>query len=161
MIYVRGKTDLYQVALFSARLSPSAVAHLVEKIGVSSIIHTSHTSRLAKDAVEGGMRNGHNAVPYIQSAPFESFVGGRQPVYDNVPPILPSIDELDRNVIILHSSGSTGLPKPIYHTHGYLVNYAKCHKFTEKDDTSKVCTSTLPLFHVSLSDSSGLEAAEI
>ena len=71
-------------------------------------------------------------------------------MYDNVPPSTPAVDELDRNVIILHSSGSTGLPKPIYHTHGYLLNYAKCHKFEPEEDTSRVCTSTLPLFHVSL-----------
>lgn len=147
----RDWTDLCQVALFSARLSPSAIAHLIHMVEASSIIITSHTSRSAKAAIEIVEKDGLDPVPCIQSAPFESFLETKQPVYDFVPAILPIVDELDRNVIILHSSGSTGLPKPIYHTHGYLLNYAKCHKFGLEDDTSTVCTSTLPLFHVSLS----------
>ena len=147
---VYNKTDSSQVALFSARLSPFAIAHLVDKIGVSSIIITAQTSRSAKEAAETVEKNGHKAVPYIQSVSYESFIEGKHPLYNKVPPNLPIIDELDRNAIIMHSSGSTGLPRPIYHTNGYLLNYAKCHTFTEEDDTSGVCTTTLPLFHVSL-----------
>jgi acyl-coenzyme A synthetase/AMP-(fatty) acid ligase len=43
------------------------------------------------------------------------------------------IQEDDRNVLILHSSGTTGLPKPIYLAHRYLLGYAACHRFAEDE----------------------------
>lgn len=57
--------------------------------------------------------------------------------------------EDDRNVLILHSSGTTGLPKPIYLAHRYMLGYATCHEFPETDDQTLrgVTLSTLPLFH--------------
>lgn len=83
------------------------------------------------------------------------------------------VQETDRDVIILHSSGTTGktswnahirviierfglgLPKPIHLAHRYLLGYAACHASPEFTDES--CTgvnvSTLPLFHVSLHQS--------
>ncbi|KAL8827908.1 MAG: hypothetical protein Q9191_002897, partial [Dirinaria sp. TL-2023a] len=135
------------VALFSARLSPAAIAHLVEKIGVKSMIVTTHTSRSAKEASDIVEKKGLALVSLIESAPFEAFVNDEQPSSDCVPPQAPAIKKLDRNAIILHSSGSTGLPKPIYHAHRYLLNYATCHRFEPGEDTTRVCTSTLPLFH--------------
>ena len=57
--------------------------------------------------------------------------------------------DADRRIIILHSSGTTGLPKPIYLTHRYLLGYAACHEFPEDKDMSGISVSTLPLYHVS------------
>ncbi|KAL8766520.1 MAG: hypothetical protein Q9209_006736 [Squamulea sp. 1 TL-2023] len=138
------------VALFSARLSPYAIAHLIEKVQISSLVITSHTSRSGKEAINIVESRGYGAVLCVPSAPLEYFVENKQGLHDGVPPVAPVIDEFDRNAIILHSSGSTGLPKPIYHAHKYLLNYATCHKFQLEEDTSQVCTSTLPLFHVGL-----------
>ncbi|KAL8786790.1 MAG: hypothetical protein Q9195_008048 [Heterodermia aff. obscurata] len=145
------RPNFCQVALFSARLSPSAIAHLIEKVKVKNVIISSHTSRSANEASSIVQKNGLDAVSLIQSAPFEFFVNGRQPSngYLHRP---TTTHEVDRNAIILHSSGSTGLPKPIYHAHEYLLNYATCHRFLPGEDTTSVCTSTLPLFHVSSCD---------
>lgn len=137
------------MALLSARLSPSAIAHLIEKVNVKSVIISSHTSRSANEASSIVEKNGLDSVSLIQSAPFEFFANDKQPSNGYLHRHTP-IYELDRNAIILHSSGSTGLPKPIYHAHEYLLNYATCHQFLPGEDTTRVCTSTLPLFHVSL-----------
>jgi len=58
------------------------------------------------------------------------------------------IQEDDRNVLILHSSGTTGLPKPIYLAHRYLLGYAACHRFAEDEVVNSPNVSTLPLYHV-------------
>ena len=137
------------MALLSARLSASAIAHLIERVEVKRVIISSHTSRVANEASGIIEKKGLDAVSLIESAPFDFLVNGKQVLNDHLHPHTPSY-ELDTNAIILHSSGSTGLPKPIYHAHEYLLNYATCHKFLPGEDTTRVCTSTLPLFHVSL-----------
>ncbi|KAL8728551.1 MAG: hypothetical protein Q9181_005308 [Wetmoreana brouardii] len=59
------------------------------------------------------------------------------------------VREQDQNVTILHSSGTTGLPKAIPLAHRYLLGYAACHEFPPSDDEAErgVNLSTLPLFH--------------
>ena len=54
----------------------------------------------------------------------------------------------DRNVLILHSSGTTGLPKPIYTSHKYLLSFVTCHAFQSEDSAQGLNLSTLPLYHV-------------
>lgn len=49
--------------------------------------------------------------------------------------------------LILHSSGTTGLPKPIRLAHQYLLGYAACHSFPTTVDISWPNLSTLPLYH--------------
>ncbi len=56
--------------------------------------------------------------------------------------------EKDRNVLILHSSGTTGLPKPIYQPHRYLLGYTVCHQSTSHEEIGALNMSTLPLYHV-------------
>lgn len=57
--------------------------------------------------------------------------------------------EKDRNVLILHSSGTTGLPKPIYQSHKWLLSFTTCHEFSGDEEARSLCLSTLPLYHVS------------
>lgn len=49
--------------------------------------------------------------------------------------------------LILHSSGTTGLPKPIYLTNRYLLQYASCHEFSPQEHIDWSNLSTLPLYH--------------
>jgi UDP-glucose 4-epimerase len=57
------------------------------------------------------------------------------------------IDETDRNVMILHSSGTTGLPKAIFTSHQYLLSFTTCHELPYNSQTEQPCLSTLPLYH--------------
>jgi acyl-CoA synthetase (AMP-forming)/AMP-acid ligase II len=62
------------------------------------------------------------------------------------------VSDEDRDVLILHTSGTTGLPKAIQQSHRYLLSYASLTSF-EFDDTwtlrdeQRMTFSTLPLFH--------------
>ncbi|KAL7912366.1 hypothetical protein GGI35DRAFT_468558 [Trichoderma velutinum] len=49
--------------------------------------------------------------------------------------------------LILHSSGTTGFPKPIYLTKRYLLQYASCHELPDDEVIDWVNLSTLPLYH--------------
>lgn len=60
------------------------------------------------------------------------------------------VRENDRDVLILHSSGTTGLPKPIYQSHKWLLSFATCHEFSGDEEALSLSLSTLPLYHVSL-----------
>ena len=91
----------------------------------------------------------HRPTFYHQE-PFESFLN-----YDNAGPDRPMclphhyLTDSDRNVLILHSSGTTGMPKPIYSSHRYLLGFAACHNFVDLAQAQAPNVSTLPLFHVS------------
>ena len=61
------------------------------------------------------------------------------------------LDDTDRNVLILHSSGTTGMPKPIYSSHRHLLSFAAAHDFADLAQAQAPNVSTPPLFHVSLS----------
>lgn len=50
-------------------------------------------------------------------------------------------------MLILHSSGTTGLPKSIRLAHRYLLGYAACHSFGEGEEADWRNLSTLPLYH--------------
>ncbi|KAF2792200.1 acetyl-CoA synthetase-like protein [Melanomma pulvis-pyrius CBS 109.77] len=61
------------------------------------------------------------------------------------------VTDTDRNVFILQSSGTTGLPKPIFQTHRYLMSYAPQSSFEPESSNyifneQTMAFSTLPLF---------------
>lgn len=78
--------------------------------------------------------------------PYESFLGPRARSYDlqrrsvttNNNTALP---------LILHSSGTTGFPKPIPLSARYPLQYAACHEFPPDEEIDWVNLSTLPLYH--------------
>ncbi|KAH0582229.1 hypothetical protein H2248_011874 [Termitomyces sp. 'cryptogamus'] len=47
----------------------------------------------------------------------------------------------------MHSSGTTGLPKPIYHRQAYPLLFATCHRLPEQQEPFRYVVSTLPLYH--------------
>lgn len=106
-------------------------------------------SRAAADAL-GSYGAGETAPTVLEPLSYERFLDAADPLgwaALEVPPTYSTVDEMDRNVLILHSSGTTGLPKPIYHPHKYLLGYANCHEFGAADPVDGVNCSTLPLFH--------------
>ncbi|KAL6719407.1 hypothetical protein ACLMJK_003647 [Lecanora helva] len=84
---------------------------------------------------------------YLSQA-FEFFISDNRPD-PNTSICHPNhyIADTDRRVLILHSSGSTGMPKPIYSSHRYLLGFTACHNFVDLADAQASNLSTLPLFH--------------
>ena len=141
------------VLLLSARLSPTAISHLLATTGASSMVVS---PRLYDTAQEGGalvQSDGLKPALYERNA-YEFFLEDKSaPVSLEGSIQVPGYhtDETDRQVIILHSSGTTGLPKPIYQSHEYLLGFAAAHAFASDAEAQHLNFSTLPLYHVSLS----------
>ncbi|RAL12493.1 acetyl-CoA synthetase-like protein [Aspergillus homomorphus CBS 101889] len=124
----------HTVLLLSTRIAEDAYVSLVENTKASFLVtHTSFHATGAKVA----QRTGINLQPLLSREDFDNVTTGTV----RLPPA-----ELDGTVEnkhvcwIIHSSGSTGHPKPIYQTHaGALKNYA---------NNFGLCGFiTLPLFH--------------
>lgn len=79
--------------------------------------------------------------------PYDSFLGSK--------PVEPTVAQKDTAQIssktarplILHSSGTTGFPKPIPLSARYPLQYAACHEFPPDQEINWVNLSTLPLYH--------------
>lgn len=138
-----------QVVLLSARLTPVAIAHLLKATSAGAVLVSARCTRAAAEALCS--YGAGEAVPTVyEPLSYERFLNDADPIGWEalaVPPTYNIVDEMDRNVLILHSSGTTGLPKPIYHPHKYLLGYANCHEFAPTDTVDGVNCSTLPLFH--------------
>lgn len=140
-----------QALLLSARLSADAITHLLLKTSTGAIIVAPRLERTAADAISAVASTSATpeTCPHLhQSRPYESFL--QDGVLSERTIFRPHhyINDVDRNVLILHSSGTTGLPKPIYSSHRYLLGFTACHEFADKKDAQGLNVSTLPLFHV-------------
>ncbi|KAL8958002.1 MAG: hypothetical protein Q9193_004858, partial [Seirophora villosa] len=125
----------FVVLTLSPRISSQAVANLMSETHCASIVCADSPQILRTiDQVKDHISV--QAVPLLRRAWFD------RPPTDG-PPLTRDIDkakEAERTVVIMHSSGSTGLPKPIY------VN----HKWHTQPDQASVGTkdfTTLPLYH--------------
>lgn len=135
--------------LLSARLTPVAIAHLLKVTSAGSVLASARCARAAADAL-CSYGAGETAPTVIEPLSYGQFLDDADPIgwtALEVPATYAAVNEMDRNVLILHSSGTTGLPKPIYHPHKYLLGYANCHEFSPADKVDGVNCSTLPLFH--------------
>lgn len=143
-------TEELQVLLLSARLSPIAIHHLLVKTAACAIIASPRIENAAKEGLSNFATSEDRPRIYTQAA-FTNFLN--VPIKQDCtnsgickPGYFTS--ENDRNVLILHSSGTTGLPKPIYQSHKWLLCFATCHQFSSDEEALSVNLSTLPLYHV-------------
>ncbi|KAJ5598871.1 NRPS-like enzyme [Penicillium hordei] len=145
------------VVLLSARLSSSAVRHLLQETGARLVIASSTLQALASEAISTpewtneAERHGGVTATIGVAAEWEKLLEevdhavDRQPAY--AAHATHFVSEQDRQVVILHSSGTSGLPKPIPCSHKYFLGYATCHAFASDSETHGLTISTLPLFH--------------
>ena len=145
-------TDSYptQCVLLSIRLSPPAIRHLLEQTHAKTVIVSSRTYSIVQHALSGS-----DLLPtsLVEAVPLKQLLSPPEDTASKLKNHLVStrhlIREDDCNVLVLHSSGTTGLPKAIRLTHRYMLGYAACHDFPANEDESMRGTnlSTLPLFH--------------
>lgn len=93
-----------QCLLLSIRLNPAAVLKLLRETGASSVIVSTRTAGSIKDALVGV-----DGALYT-AAPFDRFLepSSTANVFQCLVSCPQSVRENDQNVIILHSSGTTG-----------------------------------------------------
>ncbi|KAF7562622.1 hypothetical protein G7046_g1521 [Stylonectria norvegica] len=128
--------------ILSPRLPPVAIMHLLQETSAGSFIVSQRLSEPAKPALAALSAKGistHIGLPY------ESFHEPGADVTSKGAFERPEV--LDSTVLLLHSSGTTGMPKPIPITHRQLLFAVNCHGFKTEEDAQGLNVSSLPLFH--------------
>ena len=148
------------VMLLSARLSAPAVRHLIRETGAKCTLVSPRLQLLASEiflTAEDGRteaRVEENGVIICLVAGYEALLEEGEAADAGRPAACTAhpnhfVSEEDRQVLILHSSGTSGLPKPIPCSHRYFLGYASCHSFSSDEEARVLTISTPPFFHVS------------
>lgn len=133
--------------MLSIRLSPAAISHLLESTSVRAIITSQRTRVTAENALKSPQFRQQKGLQLIPSSSFQQLVQ-LSPLVESKPLKCLKLPDHE-GAIILHSSGTTGLPKPIFLAHRYLLGYAACHRLEPSQCLGKRNVSTLPMYHVS------------
>ncbi|KAK1710501.1 hypothetical protein BDP67DRAFT_595717 [Colletotrichum lupini] len=144
------------VVLLSARLSAPSARHLIRETGVKLALVSPRLLPLAFEAVGAETQDGkeipdESTIMIRSVSGYESFLAD-EPAEDQSHTFRAAdadhyVSEDDRQVLILHSSGTSGLPKPIPCSHRYFLSYATCHNFESTKEAHGLTVSTLPFFH--------------
>jgi acyl-CoA synthetase (AMP-forming)/AMP-acid ligase II len=143
--------------LLSARLNPVAVHHLLKATQAETIISAPKLRRVVCEIFPlFGTQDGMTEPPvqcYIGFS-YESFLSAAndddKPQSETICYPGYYISESDCSAIILHSSGTTGLPKPVYQPHRWLLSFCANYQYDSIDEATAPILSTLPVYHVSL-----------
>lgn len=138
------------MVLLSARLGPAAIAHLLKETGADTILVSKRTKLSAVRGLEQ-LETAMECPLLAQVEPYTKYVPED---FQSLEPTKSKNRGIPRagdrpGPVILHSSGTTGLPKPIRLSHRYMLSYAACHRLSPDESDGQVNLSTLPLYHVS------------
>ncbi|KAK2608172.1 hypothetical protein N8I77_006797 [Diaporthe amygdali] len=137
----------------SARLNPASIQHLLTTLKAQAVITSPRHVDTGKAAFETtSLEYGRGGTKIQVARAFEDYLSdskeGKADAADaKICWPRHFVGDSDRNVIILHTSGTTGLPKPVYQSHKMLLGYACCHRRTETEDVEGLNLSMLPLYH--------------
>ncbi|KAK0702433.1 hypothetical protein B0T21DRAFT_112500 [Apiosordaria backusii] len=130
--------------LLSARLGAHSILHLLQQTNAGTFLVSQRTETISPEITRASSPS--SAVKIITADPYKTFLDNNGDAKTLVPDVgdesMPG-----HTALILHSSGTTGLPKPIPVPHRYLLGYAACHQFPASEAPSWVNFSTLPLYH--------------
>jgi acyl-CoA synthetase (AMP-forming)/AMP-acid ligase II len=127
--------------LLSINNSTAAVAHLCKQTKSTHLIYGPKYAQVAKEA-QALLKEEGISIDILPEKRFPVWGedGVRELKQVNLAPRLTPEQEGKRTCVILHSSGSTGFPKPVFITHyGLIANMAT--------SLPKTGFSALPLFH--------------
>ncbi|KAK0669808.1 hypothetical protein QBC41DRAFT_273799 [Cercophora samala] len=127
--------------LLSARLGSHSILHLLQQTNAATLLVSQRT-----EAISSEIARGSSTVEIITAEPYKAFLDRNGDTKTSVPEVADE-SESGHRALILHSSGTTGLPKPIPVPHRYLLGYAACHQFPSSEPPSWINLSTLPLYH--------------
>ncbi|KAK4200400.1 L-aminoadipate-semialdehyde dehydrogenase large subunit, partial [Triangularia verruculosa] len=128
--------------VLSPRLPPAAIGALLQKTGATSFLVSPRLAEIAKPALAALAARG---ITTLVANPYGHYYEkGANP---NSEPVFSPPEDVDSVALLLHSSGTTGLPKPIPLTHRQLLFAVNCHKFDTEEQAQGLNLSTLPLFH--------------
>lgn len=128
--------------VLSPRLPPVAIEALLKKVGAKTIVASRRFSIGLKAVLDGLAAKG---IKVVVAKPYDEFASV-EPSASALPP-LGRPQALDEAILLLHSSGSTGLPKPIPLTHRMLLTAAGCYEWASEEQAQGLNLTTLPMFH--------------
>lgn len=128
--------------VLSPRLPPVAIGALLQQTGATSFIVSQRLSEPAQPAL--GVLAAKGVATRVAS-PYGSFY--EKGADATAAPAFEPPKDVDDVILLLHSSGTTGLPKPIPLTHRQLLFAVNCHQFDTEEQAQGLNLSTLPLFH--------------
>ncbi|KAK3695745.1 hypothetical protein B0T22DRAFT_509135 [Podospora appendiculata] len=130
------------VLVLSTRLSPLAIQELLTTTGTQAVLTSPRLQRVCREGVAGL----DQTKSIYERRPYGDFLTQEPLTARSICRADHHTDENDLQVIILHSSGSTGLPKAIPQSHEYFVGHAACHDLAPSE-AEGLNVSTLPLYH--------------
>jgi len=122
------------------------MAHLLEVTSAQAVVVSDRNKQAVNQALEQ-ITDGSTKLQKIPATPYKSLLA-----LTAATPFTPkrrSAKFPDAQMLILHSSGTTGLPKPIRLSQRYPLGYAACHRLQPGECTKGLNVSTLPMYHVS------------
>ncbi|KAL1851969.1 putative NRPS-like protein biosynthetic cluster [Diaporthe australafricana] len=139
--------------LLSPRLNPASIQHLLTTLKAQAVLTSPrHVDTINAAFETTRLEYGRGGTKIQVAKPFTDYLSGSRE--DKAIPADATIcgprhflGDSDKNVIILHTSGTTGFPKPVHQPHKMLLGYACCHRRTEAEDVEGLNLSMLPLYH--------------
>ncbi|OTB05366.1 hypothetical protein M426DRAFT_319902 [Hypoxylon sp. CI-4A] len=127
----------YKLLVPSPRNPPSTNAWLMKETGSTKLLYTPELAPLIKPLQSLAPSVDSYAVPSFQ----EMLDSNAEPY-----PYMKSFDEARNDpIVVLHSSGSTGLPKPIIITHGSMAAHDNDHNLPAPPGREKLDSTALKL----------------